>query len=406
MRLDALLELLKAPEMARSGPQRLRGYLLVTSAALWACAVALVLLGVTVLGSTDVLRDAVVVAVAGSVVLVGLWLAERGRTAGAAVLVLATNWVLALALTWDSPRVAPVGLLAVLVPLVIVAEYVPARVRSVVAGVTVPLAGAVVFLRRVAPCLGTGRLAADPGCGHGRGRHRPRRRRPRRRASRPRPAARAAQRRELEESRARVAGAALEARRSIERDLHDGAQQRLATMAVDLGRAHRLCDAEPDRARQIVHGLQGQLEEAIREPRDLAHGIYPPLLNERGLGGALPAAARRTALPCIVEVRGVRRYDRSVEAAVYFSCLEAMQNADRHSGGSLITVAVLDDGAALRFSVADDGVGFDRAETPGARGITNIRDRVRAAGGELTLTSTRGAGSTVAGVFHHPVRPA
>ncbi len=144
--------------------------------------------------------------------------------------------------------------------------------------------------------------------------------------------------RELEESRARLAVAAVEARRSIERDLHDGAQQRLATIAVDLGRANRMFDQDPPQARTIVHDLQGQLEAAIRELRDLAHGIYPPLLGERGLVGALPAAGRRTTLPCTVDVRSLGRHSPSVEAAVYFCCTEAIHNADRHSGGSLITV--------------------------------------------------------------------
>ena len=149
--------------------------------------------------------------------------------------------------------------------------------------------------------------------------------------------------RELEESRARLAVAAVEARRSIERDLHDGAQQRLATIAVDLGRATRMFDQDPPQARRIVQGLQGQLEAAIRELRDLAHGIYPPLLGERGLVGALPAAARRTILPCTVDVQSLGRHSPSVEAAVYFCCTEAIQNADRHSGGSIITVQASDD---------------------------------------------------------------
>ena len=173
--------------------------------------------------------------------------------------------------------------------------------------------------------------------------------------------------RELEESRARLAVAAIEARRSIERDLHDGAQQRLATIAVDLGRLTRLWDQDPAQARTIVGGLQGQLEAAIRELRDLAHGIYPPLLGERGLVGALPAAARRTILPCTVDVHSLGRHSPSVEAAVYFCCTEAIQNADRHSGGSLITVQASDDegpGRGLRFSVSDDGHGFDPVGGP------------------------------------------
>jgi signal transduction histidine kinase len=297
---------------------------------------------------------------------------------------------------------APVGLLALLVPLVIVADHIPAAGRTWIVALTVPLAGTVAFLgeyRRQALSGSTSPgtsgavlvgvftavvvLVLVVGL-------RDYVRRLGRRT------------RELEESRARVAGAALEARRSIERDLHDGAQQRLATLAVDLGRANRLCDADPARAREIVHGLQRQLEDAIRELRDLAHGIYPPLLGEQGLGAALPAAARRTVLPCVVEVRGVGRYDPAVEAAAYFCCLEAMQNADRHSHGSLVTVVVSDDGDGLTFSVSDDGLGVDPATVGTAHGITGMRDRIRAAGGELTITASPGGGTRVEGSFRPP----
>ena len=403
MRPSSALRLLVAPELARSDPQRLRTYLLVNALAIWSSAATLLALRLTVLDSSTLVWDAAVIIGAGLLVLLAQWLAGRGRDAEAAVLVLLTNWVVAVALTWATPFIAPVGLLALLVPLVISAEHVPARARSVLVALTVPLSGVVAFLgewRR-------GRIDGGPvetsqallvgvftavvfvvlviGL----------RDYARRLSGRTR---------ELEESRARVAEAAHEARRSIERDLHDGAQQRLATLAVDLGRANRLCDAEPDRAREIVHGLQAQLEEAIRELRDLAHGIYPPLLGEQGLAGALPAAARRTALPCLVDVRGVARYEPAVEAAAYFCTLEAMQNADRHSGGSLITVSAADDGTGLRIRVSDDGAGFDGAESKGAHGLTGMRDRVRAAGGELTLETRRGSGTTVEATFPPPPR--
>jgi signal transduction histidine kinase len=193
----------------------------------------------------------------------------------------------------------------------------------------------------------------------------------------------------------------VEARRSIERDLHDGAQQRLATIAVDLGRASRMFDKDPPQARAIVLSLQGQLEAAIRELRDLAHGIYPPLLGERGLVGALPAAGRRTTLPCTVDVRSLGRHSPSVEAAVYFCCTEAIHNADRHSWGSLITVRASDDGpgGGLRFSITDDGRGFDPEAVRSAHGLTGMRDRIRAAGGELQIISAPGEGTTVEGRF-------
>ncbi len=404
MTLAAALRLLRAPEMARSDPQRLRTYLLVNSVAIWSAAVTLVVLRLTVVRSRTLVWDAVVVIGAGLLVLLAQWLAERGRTAVAAVVVLGTNWVVAVALTWATPFMAPVGLLALLVPLVIVADHIPAAARTWIVALTVPMSGLVAFLgeyrrQAVNGPTSTGRsgavlvgvftavvvLVLVTGL-------RDYVRRLGRRT------------RELEESRSRLAQAALDARRSIERDLHDGAQQRLATLAVDLGRANRLCDAEPDRARTIVHGLQEQLEEAIRELRDLAHGIYPPLLGERGLAGALPAAARRTVLPCVVEVRGVGRYDHAVEAATYFCCLEAMQNADRHSSGTLITVLASDDGDGLVFSVTDDGTGFDPAPAGTAHGLTGMRDRIRAAGGELVVTSAPGGGTRVEGSFRTPRR--
>jgi signal transduction histidine kinase len=402
MTLAAAVRLLRAPEMARSDPHRLRTYLLVNAVAVWTAAFTLVVLRLTVLESRAIVWDAALVIGAGLLVLVAQLLAGRGRTTAAAVIVLGTNWVVAVALTWATPFMAPVGLLALLVPLVIVADHIPAAGRTWIVALTVPLAGTVAFLgeyRRQALSGSTSPgtsgavlvgvftavvvLVLVVGL-------RDYVRRLGRRT------------RELEESRARVAGAALEARRSIERDLHDGAQQRLATLAVDLGRANRLCDADPARAREIVHGLQRQLEDAIRELRDLAHGIYPPLLGEQGLGAALPAAARRTVLPCVVEVRGVGRYDPAVEAAAYFCCLEAMQNADRHSHGSLVTVVVSDDGDGLTFSVSDDGLGVDPATVGTAHGITGMRDRIRAAGGELTITASPGGGTRVEGSFRPP----
>ena len=404
MTLATAVRFLRAPGLARSDPQRLRTYLLVNSVAIWSAAVMLVVLRLSVPESRTLLWDALAVIVAGLLVLVAQWHARHGRTAVAAVVVLGTTWAVVLALTWATPFLAPLGLLALLVPLAVVAEYVPTSARTVLVMLTVPLGGLVAFLgeyRRQAVSVETSPgtsgavlvgvltalvvLVLVTGLGD-----------LVRRLGR--------RTRELEESRARLAQAALEARRSIERDLHDGAQQRLATLAVDLGRANRLCDAEPDRARDIVHGLQDQLEDAIRELRDLAHGIYPPLLGERGLGGALPAAARRTALPCVVEVEGVGRYDHVVEAAAYFCCLEAMQNADRHSRGSLITVRATDDSRGLTFAVTDDGVGFDPATVGPAHGLTGMRDRVRAAGGELVVTSAPSEGTRVEGIFHPPGR--
>jgi signal transduction histidine kinase len=385
--------------MVGSDPQRLRSYLVVNAVAIWSAALSFTVARLTVADRRTLLLDAAALVVAGLVVLGAQWLAERGRTEVAAGVVLLANWGVALALAWFSPLVATVAVLALLVPLLVVAEHLPGPGRSVVGALTVPLSGLVAFLgewRRgaedepdTAGAVLVGVLTSLVVLVLALGLRDDVRRLGRRT-------------RELEESRARLAGAALEARRGIERDLHDGAQQRLATLAVDLGRANRLCEDEPARAREIVHGLQSQLEEAIRELRDLAHGIYPPLLGERGLDGALPAAARRTTLPCVVETRGLRRYGPETEAAAYFCCLEAMHNADRHSGGSLITVVAVDEGDGLRFTVADDGAGFDQAAVGGSHGLTGMRDRIRAVGGELDIVSVPGEGTRVEGVFPAP----
>ena len=178
-------------------------------------------------------------------------------------------------------------------------------------------------------------------------------------------------------------------------------------------------DQDPPQARTIVHGLQGQLEAAIRELRDLAHGIYPPLLGERGLVGALPAAARRTILPCTVDVHSLGRHSPSVEAAVYFCCTEAIHNADRHSGGSIITVQASDDegpGRGLRFSITDDGHGFDPAAVrsdprpdrharPDPGGRRRAADHLRAGSWHHRRGALR-PGHPTAALTLHPSEPA
>jgi len=389
------------------GEQRLRTYLLANLVGLWGSVIALVAARPAIGTSRTLLGDTLVLAVGGALVLVAARLAQRGHTTASACVVIAANWFVALAITWLSPFLTPVALLSLLIPLVIVTDHLPRGLRTPAVAATIVLSGVVVALgeyRHViyeethehstnttlilavfVPVVVTVLVVGlrDYARRLGQRTH------------------------ELEESRARLAVAAVEARRSIERDLHDGAQQRLATLAVDLGRATRLCDTDPEAAAVVVHGLQGQLEAAMRELRDLAHGIYPPLLGERGLVGALPAAARRTVLPCTVDVHGLGRHTPAVEAAVYFCCTEAIQNADRHSGASLIRVQARDDdgpGRGLRFSVSDDGAGFDLTALASTHGLTGMRDRIRAAGGELRVVSAPGRGTTVEGQFRPGTR--
>jgi signal transduction histidine kinase len=380
----------------------LRAYLRVNLVAIWSSVLTLAVLRLVLGPSRTIMTDLYALVACGILLLAAEVLAARELNAAAASVTIVATWVVALAITWVSPFLSPVGLLALLLPLVIVADHLGPRMRAATMVVTVALCGlltamgvarwpeyesthavtvhTVLIVGIFVPVLVSVLVAGLRDY-----------------------VTRLSERtRELEESRARLAVAAIEARRSIERDLHDGAQQRLATIAVDLGRATRMFDQDPPQARTIVHGLQGQLEAAIRELRDLAHGIYPPLLGERGLVGALPAAARRTILPCTVDVQSLGRHSPSVEAAVYFCCTEAIHNADRHSGGSIISVQAADDEGpdrGLRFSVTDDGHGFDPSSVRSAHGLTGMRDRIRAAGGELRIISVPGRGTTVEGHF-------
>ncbi|WP_053206320.1 sensor histidine kinase [Jiangella muralis] len=203
---------------------------------------------------------------------------------------------------------------------------------------------------------------------------------------------------ELQASRARIVSAADASRRQIERNLHDGAQQRLVALAVKLGLARRLATGD---AAALLEELRTDVQETLTELRELAHGIYPPLLREHGLGEALRTAAGRATIPVRVEADGVPRYSPEAEAAVYFCCLEALQNAGKHAGpDATVTVRV---GASadgeLEFEVADDGAGFDPAATGESHGFVNMRDRLGVFGGELTVTSAPGAGAVVVGTL-------
>ncbi len=205
---------------------------------------------------------------------------------------------------------------------------------------------------------------------------------------------------ELVASRARIVAAADESRRQIERNLHDGAQQHLVALAVKVGLISTLMGSDADTAHGLLDELRGDVQATLTELRELAHGIYPPLLRDRGLGEALQAAANRAALPTSVRVADDTRHDSEIEAAVYFCCLEAVQNAGKHAGpDARIDVSVGRDGEALWFSVVDDGAGFDVAAGGEGQGFVNMRDRLGALGGTLTVTSAPGAGSTVHGTI-------
>jgi signal transduction histidine kinase len=208
---------------------------------------------------------------------------------------------------------------------------------------------------------------------------------------------------ELQASRLRIVATADGERRRIERNLHDGAQQHLVALAVKLRLARQFVDRDLDRARAMLDQLGDDLGTAVDELRALAHGIYPPLLMDRGLVDALGAAARRSALPTEVRAGAVGRYGQQVEAAVYFCCLEAMQNAAKHAGdGAHCVVSLREEEGGLLFEVADDGAGFDLDAHGTGHGFVNMGDRVGAIGGTLSVTSAPGQGTRVHGVVPVP----
>jgi signal transduction histidine kinase len=208
---------------------------------------------------------------------------------------------------------------------------------------------------------------------------------------------------ELEASRARIIAAADAQRRRIERDLHDGAQQHLVALAVNLQVARQLADSDPDAAKALLEEIAADVREALESVRELAQGIYPPLLLDRGLAEALRAAASGAGVSARVEAPA-DRYPPDVEAAAYFCCLEALRNAAEHAGaGARATVHAWHEQAALHFEVVDDGVGFEQSVTRWGAGLSSISDRLGALGGRLTLSSEPGKGTRVSGTI--PLAP-
>jgi signal transduction histidine kinase len=202
---------------------------------------------------------------------------------------------------------------------------------------------------------------------------------------------------ELAESRVQGFAAEDRERRKIERDLHDGAQQRLIAVRVKLElAAAELEDPHPAGADKI-RALGADIDATIDEVRSFARGIYPSVIAEAGLGGALRAAGRGAALPTNVRADRLGRYPREVETTVYFSCSEALQNAAKHARGATgVTISVWQD-HGLHFKVADDGAGFDVQSTTHGAGLSNVSERLAAVGGTMSVRSVSGQGTTVEG---------
>lgn len=202
---------------------------------------------------------------------------------------------------------------------------------------------------------------------------------------------------DLKAAQGRIAAAADAERRRIERNLHDGAQQRLMAIRLELGLLSERLATNP-LARGQLDALRTELDEAVKELRELAHGLYPPVLASAGLPAALAAAARRAAIGVELETAGVARLPPAVENAVYFCCMEALQNVVKHAGeGARATIGLVVRHGALEFRVSDDGIGFDRDAVSNGHGLTNLTDRLAALGGEAVITSVPGHGTTVAG---------
>ncbi len=202
---------------------------------------------------------------------------------------------------------------------------------------------------------------------------------------------------DLRVSRRRIVAAQDERAKRLERNIHDGAQQQLVALAVKLRLANTVLDHDAEKAHDLLDQLQVDATSALENLRDLARGIYPPLLADKGLREALVAQARKSSVPVSVNADEIGRFTAEIEAAVYFSCLEALTNVAKYAQASNVTVQLSDGQGQLRFEISDDGVGFDTAIVAPGTGLHGVADRLAALGGTVAVRSTPGAGTTVSG---------
>jgi signal transduction histidine kinase len=202
---------------------------------------------------------------------------------------------------------------------------------------------------------------------------------------------------ELRSSQRRLVRAQDRERRRLERNIHDGSQQQLVALSVKTRLARDLTARDPVQAAELLTQIDAEIQTALGDLRDLARGIYPPLLIDEGLRAALDAQARRSPVPTTVRADGLGRYAPEVEAAVYFSCLEALQNVVKYAEASSATVILAQSNGHLTFEVVDDGRGFDPAAERDGTGLQGIADRLGALHGEVTIRSEPGAGTRVRG---------
>jgi signal transduction histidine kinase len=202
---------------------------------------------------------------------------------------------------------------------------------------------------------------------------------------------------DVRESRRRIVAAQDDRARRLERNIHDGAQQQLVALAVKLRLADSLVDRDTAKAHGVLAELQVEATDALETLRDLARGIYPPLLADEGLVAALEAQARKSPLPVGVEADAIGRFSPEVEATVYFCALEALNNSTKYAGASRVTVRLAMEDHRLRFDVEDDGAGFDPTTTARGSGLQNMEDRLTALGGSIEIRSQPERGTKVSG---------
>ena len=201
----------------------------------------------------------------------------------------------------------------------------------------------------------------------------------------------------LRASRQRIVAAQDEERRQLERNIHDGAQQHLVALAVKLRLAKATLAKDPARAREMLVALRDQVDDALDTLKSLALGVYPPLLEDQGIAVALAAQYTRSGMPVRMNADRIGRYPIEIEAAVYFCVLEALQNAAKYADASRIDVSLAEHSGVVTFEVRDDGGGFDAEGDSGGTGLHGMRDRLAVFGGDATITSAPGAGTTVRG---------
>ena len=198
---------------------------------------------------------------------------------------------------------------------------------------------------------------------------------------------------------ARVVGAVDSEREALERDLHDGVQQRLVAIRIRLAIAGELGTGDP-RLPRVLSQLGEDLDEAIDELREVARGVHPQILTDHGLVAALAQVARLAAGPVDVANHRVGRYPAELESAIYYCCREAIQNATKHGGASVrISISLHEDAHGVGFEVSDDGPGFDVATATGGKGLQHMRDRILLLGGRLSIVSQAEVGTVVSGVI-------